>query len=299
MILTMIMTMAAALALQADQATPPRRARANLNQYFSTDDYPPTAAARGAQGTTGFWLSIGADGTVTRCTISHSSGDAALDAATCAILLGRARYEPARDAAGRAIPGKDWGRVTWRLPPPAPGGPFVRSVTISRLRSNGAGQLDCTVTTDGVAETDAGPTHCGALAGTGANEMLRRAQAPMEVTMVSVGGPADTGVETAGEDEARYGALQYDIVSDLVIGQNGRITQCSIVTRTIPPSSLFEDVPGLCELPPPGAPPLFEPATDPAPRHARYRYALYIKGRLVDWQTPGGPAVTPGPPPRP
>ena len=116
MILTM--AMAAALAAQANEASPPRRARANLNQYFSTDDYPPTAVARGAQGTVGFRLDIGADGAVTSCTITHSSNDAALDAATCAILLGRARYQPARDAAGRAVRGKDQGRVTWRLPAP-------------------------------------------------------------------------------------------------------------------------------------------------------------------------------------
>lgn len=293
MILTM--AMASALAMQTSQATPPRRARANLNRYFSTDDYPPTAAARGAQGTSGFRLAIGADGAVTGCTITRSSGDSALDAATCAILLGRARYAPARDAAGRAIAGKDYGRVTWRLPPPEPGMPFARFVTISRLRSNGAGRIDCTVTTNGVAETDVGPSHCGDLAGGGANEMLQRASAPMEVTLVSVGGPADTGVEAVGADEAGYGALQYDMVSDLVIGQNGRITECSIATRTIPPSSLFEDLPDLCELPPPGAPPLFEPAADPAPRHARSRFTLYIKGKLVDWQI-----VTPTvrPPPR-
>jgi TonB family protein len=292
---TMILTMAmaAALAAQANQATPPRRARANLSQYFATDDYPPTAAARGAQGTVSFRLDIGADGVVTGCTITRSSNDAALDSATCAILLGRARYEPARDAAGRAVRGKDVGRVTWRLPPPAPGGPFVRSLTISRLRWNGAGQLDCIVTTDGVAETDVRPSDCGNLAGTGANEFLQGAPVPVEVTMVSVGGPADAGVEVAVADEAGYGALQYDLVSDLVIGQNGRVTQCRYVTRNIPSSSLFQDMPELCELPPPGAPPLFEPTTDPVPRRARHRFALYIKGLPVDWQTP---ASTPAPP---
>jgi TonB family protein len=294
MILTM--AMAAALAAQTGQATPPRRARANLNVYFSTDDYPPTAVARGAQGTTGFRLVIGADGAVTRCTITHSAGDAALDAATCAILLGRARYEPARDAAGRAVPGKDYGRVTWRLPAPEPGGPFVRSLTISRLRSNGAGQLDCTVTTDGIPETDVGPTRCGSLAGTGANEFLRGTPAPVEVTMVYAVGPADAGVEAAGADEAGYGALQYDLVADLVIGQNGRVTQCRYAARTIPSASMFQDMPELCELPPPGAPPLFEPTADPVPRRARDRFALYIKGLPEDFQ---GPAATPAPPPRP
>ena len=288
------MVLAAALAVQTNQATPPRRARANLNQYFSTDDYPPTAAARGAQGTTGFRLSIGADGAVTGCTITQSAGDAALDAATCAILLGRARYQPARDAAGRAVPGKDNGRVTWRLPAPEPGRPFALFRTISQLRSDGAGRLDCVVTTDGVAQTDVSPSHCGDLAGGGAYEMLRRAPVPMEVTLVSVAGPAGAPVQVVDPGEANYGALQYDQLSDLVVAQNGRLTQCRIVTMNIPPSSFFPEITGGCELPA-GAGPMFEPSTDPAPRHARHRYALYIKGWPADAQRP-----TPHPmPPRP
>ena len=106
MILTM--AMAAALAVQ----TGIRRRRRGAPAPISTSlflDGRLSADGRGragAQGTAGFRLVIGADGAVTGCTITRSSGDAALDAATCAILLGRARYEPARDAAGRAMPGQ-------------------------------------------------------------------------------------------------------------------------------------------------------------------------------------------------
>jgi TonB family protein len=297
MILTM--TMAVALAAQVNQATPPRRARANLSQYFSTDDYPLNALARGAQGTAGFRLWIGTDGAVTGCTINHSSGDAALDAATCAILLGRARYEPARDAAGRAVPGKDYGRVTWRLPPPLPGMPFALRRTVSRLSADGAGALSCAVTSNGVAEPDTAPSRCGALAYSGADYWLRRAPAPTEVTMVSVAGPMDAGADTAGADEAGYGALQYELVVDLTIGQNGRVAGCRLVRRNAPmPAPVPTTTPDLCELPPAGAPPMFEPSTNPA-RRARYRSALYIKGWTGGLQAPAEPAVTPGPPPRP
>jgi protein TonB len=95
---------------------PPQRARANLNSYFSTDDYPAAALRSNDQGTTGFRLTIGPNGRVTDCSVTSSSGSAALDQATCRILRSRARYTPARDSSGNPTSGTDSGRVTWRLP---------------------------------------------------------------------------------------------------------------------------------------------------------------------------------------
>ena len=71
---------AAALAAHAGGPTPAHRARANLNEYFSTDDYPEAALRQHAEGTTAFRIEIDAQGTVTDCSITHSSGDASLDA---------------------------------------------------------------------------------------------------------------------------------------------------------------------------------------------------------------------------
>jgi TonB family protein len=96
---------------------PPQRARANLNSYFSTDDYPAAALRGYEQGTTAFSLTIGTNGRVTACNVTSSSGSAALDQATCRILRSRARYTPARDSYGNPAEGRDSGRVTWRLPP--------------------------------------------------------------------------------------------------------------------------------------------------------------------------------------
>lgn len=95
---------------------PPQRARANLNSYFSTDDYPAAALRGNDQGTTGFRLTIGPSGRVTDCSVTSSSGSSALDQATCRILRSRARYTPARDGSGNPTSGTDSGRVTWRLP---------------------------------------------------------------------------------------------------------------------------------------------------------------------------------------
>src|SRR5262249_51938473 len=75
---------------------PPQRARANLNTYFSMDDYPAAAVRNHHEGTTGFRLRVGTDGRVADCQVSQPSGSALLDAATCRILRARARYNPAR-----------------------------------------------------------------------------------------------------------------------------------------------------------------------------------------------------------
>ena len=98
------------------RTVPPQRARANLNSYFSADDYPAAALRGEDQGTTSFRLTIGPNGRVTDCAVTGSSGSTALDQATCRILRSRARYTPARGPDGNPTGGVDSGRVTWRLP---------------------------------------------------------------------------------------------------------------------------------------------------------------------------------------
>lgn len=95
---------------------PPQRARANLNAYFSVDDYPAAALRGNHQGTVGFRLVIAPTGRVSDCGITASSGSVPLDQATCRILRSRARYTPARDAYGNPTSATDSGRVTWLLP---------------------------------------------------------------------------------------------------------------------------------------------------------------------------------------
>jgi protein TonB len=91
------------------------RAKANLASYVSDDDYPPAAADREEQGTTGFRLTIGPDGRVTSCTVTSSSGSSTLDRATCSIMRSRARFTPARDTAGNPTTDTHNDRITWRL----------------------------------------------------------------------------------------------------------------------------------------------------------------------------------------
>ena len=87
---------------------PPRKvvsaqsAKGDLRSLFSSDDYPSSAQASGAEGTVRASLTIGPDGRVTGCSVTQGSGNSSLDSATCSILRRRAKFTPARDSNGNA-----------------------------------------------------------------------------------------------------------------------------------------------------------------------------------------------------
>ena len=75
-------------------------ARGDVRTLFSTDDYPASALAAEAQGTSQAQLTIGPTGAVIACNIIRSSGNSALDSQTCNILRRRAKFSPAKDSEG-------------------------------------------------------------------------------------------------------------------------------------------------------------------------------------------------------
>jgi len=88
---------------QQDLSTGAASARGDIRSLFSADDYPASAQASGAQGTAQAALTIGPSGQVVACDLVRSTGDGALDSATCNILRRRARFTPARDSSGHPI----------------------------------------------------------------------------------------------------------------------------------------------------------------------------------------------------
>ncbi len=101
---------------QPEPVPPAVRARANLIELFNSDDYPQEAIRNEEQGTVQFRIIIAPDGRVSDCTVVSSSGSAALDRASCAIVSERARFEPARDANGQRVGDSLTSRVRWELP---------------------------------------------------------------------------------------------------------------------------------------------------------------------------------------
>lgn len=94
-----------------------RRARPRfaLPSLVSSDDYPVAALRADEEGTVGFSLSVGADGLVSGCTVTASSGSVSLDGTTCRILRARASFEPALDLAGRPAPDSYSARIRWNI----------------------------------------------------------------------------------------------------------------------------------------------------------------------------------------
>ena len=101
---------------------PPRKtqsatsAKGDLRTLFSTDDYPPAAQAAGAEGTAQAQLTVSPDGRVVSCSLIRSTGNTALDSATCNILRRRAKFIPAKDSNGNATSDTiTTPPITWRL----------------------------------------------------------------------------------------------------------------------------------------------------------------------------------------
>ncbi len=90
--------------------------KGNPGRWVTNDDYRTRWVREEMTGTARFTLAISASGKVTGCTITRSSGHAALDEATCELVTKRARFEAARDGTGKATAGSYSGSITWQIP---------------------------------------------------------------------------------------------------------------------------------------------------------------------------------------
>lgn len=98
--------------VQPKAATP----RGNPGSWANTNDYPSRALREEREGVTRFNVSIGADGRVTSCQITGSSGHSDLDDTTCKLIQRRARFNPATDGEGQATSGSWSSAVRWEIP---------------------------------------------------------------------------------------------------------------------------------------------------------------------------------------
>lgn len=95
-------------------ARPPQATR-NPPSLFMPADYPAEALAQRAQGSTRYRLQVSDLGRAETCNIERSSGSAALDQATCEVMISRARFYPALDGAGRPVASSFTGTIRWTL----------------------------------------------------------------------------------------------------------------------------------------------------------------------------------------
>lgn len=85
-------------------------------RWVTTDDYRSNWIRQEMTGKARFRLEIAADGRVSGCTVTGSSGHPELDAATCALVTRRAKFQPARGSEGEPVAGSYTNAIDWQLP---------------------------------------------------------------------------------------------------------------------------------------------------------------------------------------
>lgn len=96
-----------------------RRARL-ISGGIGPSDYPRRAYERRATGVVYLRFVVAPNGRVRNCTVTRSSGSAALDETTCRLITRRFRYRPALDAQGRPTAETIRGEHRWDLGPEPP-----------------------------------------------------------------------------------------------------------------------------------------------------------------------------------
>jgi TonB family protein len=195
-----------------------------LAAWMSDSDYPAGAIRRGVSGTVGFRLEIGADGAPTRCTITQAA-DPELDRTTCAIVMARAHFQPARDSRGRVVAGSVRNRIRWVLPEPEEGpAAFVAMRVANVVSLDAQGNVTCSISSNGSLPALRTAEECGFLAGSGAARALRAQAVPGDVvlifTLVPEGATAASGNEEAGAQLIR------EETARLVIAPDGSVAVC-------------------------------------------------------------------------
>ena len=94
----------------------PLKPRTPPGSWVTNDDYPSRALRAEEQGVVGFRLNVDANGRVTDCTVTSSSGSSELDSTACSLLKRRARFSAAEDASGKKIPATYSNRIRWQIP---------------------------------------------------------------------------------------------------------------------------------------------------------------------------------------
>jgi protein TonB len=95
------------------KAATPKGAPGN---WANSNDYPSGPLRREEEGVTRFRVTVGADGRVTSCDVTGSSGSSELDNTTCSLITRRGRFNPAMDGEGNPTSGAWSSSVRWQIP---------------------------------------------------------------------------------------------------------------------------------------------------------------------------------------
>jgi protein TonB len=202
-------------------------------QWITADDYPPAARRHDQAGTVGYVVKVDSSGSVTECTISRSSGVAALDLGTCALLTERARFAPASDASGRAAAGEFSSQIKWALPA-AGRVPLTPWSQASRLVIARDGEVrSCHTTSGGEVPAEAGDL-CRVIGGFPREvrlSMRHGAETDLAVVVAETSMTFDSAELPAARQEPPRRRLISLISSRFDIDEAGEAENCRIVAR--------------------------------------------------------------------
>ncbi|HEU0135481.1 MAG TPA: energy transducer TonB [Allosphingosinicella sp.] len=273
------MILSAALLLAAAPSAEPLQRQAKplrrISELFSDADYPVDALIRHAQGRTRFELFTDDKGVPYSCRILESAKEPSLDRVTCDLLMARARFTPALDLKGVAIPGSFVGSVVWRLPEDsAEILPFSATRRVMRVYPTAAGVSHCELTVDGRPWPRLTREQCLPLASREAIDFAESLKLTVPVTIVDTFDP--DGDKDEGPDPA-YGTVLTEMTIALRIDEAGKVIFCQTVGfRPLPdmPSRAMNE-PDLCKD-------LdvqtwkYEPSPGKAARSGRFRSRVYV-----------------------
>jgi TonB family protein len=92
------------------------RAKGDLISLFSSNDYPGVSLQKRQGGLVGMVILIDEMGKPADCMVTQTSGSAALDTQACAIVVKRARFEPAIGEDGKPAKDSYISRIRWETP---------------------------------------------------------------------------------------------------------------------------------------------------------------------------------------
>ncbi|NKJ41677.1 energy transducer TonB [Novosphingobium sp. SG720] len=132
----------AAPAVARAPAIVPAHPLGNPGDWVTPNDYPARALRNGENGTVGFALSYDAQGKVTACEVTASSGSADLDEVTCQSLMARAGFKPGTKG-GKPEGGVYRSSVRWQIPEDADDVPVPGSISLSYTINADGHVSDC------------------------------------------------------------------------------------------------------------------------------------------------------------
>jgi hypothetical protein len=214
---------------------------------FSDSDYPVDALIRHAEGRTKFELFIDDKGLPYACRILETAKEPSLDRVTCDLLMARARFEPALNAQGVAVPDSLVGAIVWRLPDKASElMPFKSTRRVMRIYPGTAGVSHCELTEDGHAWPRLTRDQCLPLASREAIDFAESHELTVPLTIVDTFKPDGRKGEEHGQ---AYGTIATEMTIALRIGADGKVIFCQPISFQPLPDLQWQSVrqPDLCK----------------------------------------------------